>query len=242
MYNLLTENRLDEILTVRAEEIENFDPARACIDLQPLVRQRTLITLSIARTLFIAHQFYSELGKEKRSLNLKQISEVDLPEGYRSFQEFCTATRIARSTSYYILEKFVPGSTPEEDRLLTPEELAEIKAQEKAEEFKRIGRLVMHYRQTGEYLPGWDCKCDHYLEKQLEQDPEYLRKRIAYVENSYKSQQLELDFDGVVEGILAPAQTVEARIAKLEELIQKLQEKLESYRHPRDKKIQRRAK
>lgn len=231
MYNLLPEDKLDEIRTVRAEEIESFDPKKQAIELVPVVYQRIKNTLTIARTLFIAHQFYSELGKEKRALNLKQLNEVDLPEGYRSFQEFCGGAKLNIRAAYRFLDKFVPGTSPEEDRLLTAEEIAGIKREKRRKELIRVGTMVSHFQKTGEYLPGWDCKCDHELE-----DRRIAKMRAMSYDLPSRPKQLELDFDGYVETLLEPAEDLKSKIAMIDDLIRKLEAKKESYIHPQKRK------
>ena len=233
MYDLIKNeydfNSIEELRRIRFEEIFSFDPAKASKELIPIIERRNRDTLAIARILFIAHQFYSELGKEKRTINLKQINSVDLPKGYQSFKEFCDAAKIAKATAFRYLEKFVPGITPEDDRLLTPAEITEIKSQKKQEEELRILRAVASYRKTGEFPDDWDCKCEHYLEKKLleERLSDATDKLIA--EGGHQPVQYELDFDGYVEKVLDSLDSLEMKIAMGHELIRRIETKMKKY-------------
>jgi len=229
MLEIVEATRIEKMLTVRAEEITTFNPEKESKKLKPIIQRRYRDTLAIARVLFIAHQFYTEIGKETRILNFKYITEVDLPEGFSSFKEFCKEAGLPKTTAYRFLEKFVPGSTAEEDRLLTPDEIAEIKAQKKQEEELRIMRAVAAYRKTGRYPEDWDCKCEHYLEKQL------LQERLSKsTDELMKSGQLvpvqyELDFDGYVDKVLESLDSLEMKIAMGKELIRRIENKISEY-------------
>jgi len=229
MQNMQDGSNLQEFLTIRAVEIESFNPEKEAKNILPIIERRNRDTLLIARSLFVAQQFYAEISNEKRKLNLKYINAVDLPDGFRSFKEFCENAGIPKTSAYRFLEKFVPGTTPNEDRLLTPEEISAIRSEERREEFIRVGKLVSQYQMTGKYPDGWDSKCDHELDRRLLED------RMVKTDIPSPPQpphQLEFDFDGYVEKLLDSASDLEAKMAIAEDLIRRIQRKLDQYLPP----------
>lgn len=230
MFDLIDENAIDNFRTVREEEIERFDPVAAAKTLKPIVQRRSRDTLFIARVMFIAHQYYTELGKEKRTLNLKQITVLDLPEGCQSFLEFCVAADIPQRSAYNYINKFVPGSSPEEDRLLTHEEIKAIRAERNRLEFIRVGKLVSQYQMTGKKGDGWDNKCDRELTSRIIQD-RMSKETDAWLAAGGKVEpkQLEFDFDGYVEHVLDGVTDLAIKFEIAEDMIRRIRRIVSKY-------------
>lgn len=157
--------------TIHQCEIDNWNYDQSVKETAKKVAQHCRLSLEIVREIFIANQWFATKGKEIRSENLLigpnvpngTIGKEGVPNGTSyeqecniSFSTYLDAIGLPRRTAYNWLERFVP----EENRLLSPEELKAAKQQRAIDDWEAQQKRLGQFRDTGEKPTGWSAADD----------------------------------------------------------------------------------
>jgi len=141
--------------------IENWDYNESVNKVRPMVINWKNITADIVRELYRARQVLDSRGRNQGDQNV--------PNG--TFSQYLNDVGLARSTVHRWLERYLP----EEDKVLTPEELEErkkIEARAKQNEAVAIQNRISEYRKKGEKPADWDNKTEIEYNKKIKEEQE----------------------------------------------------------------------
>ena len=146
--------------------IDNWDYNESVKQVKPMVMSWRNLTVEIARELYLAREALSR----KRSYSPKTLKTLTNVSN-DTFDDYIRDIGLKRMTVHRWLERYVP----EEDKLLTPEELAarkKIEAREKQNEAVAIRNRISEYRKKGEKPADWDNKTEIEYNKKIKEEQE----------------------------------------------------------------------
>lgn len=142
--------------TINQTEIDNWNYDQSVKETAKKVAQHRRLSLEIVREVFIANEWFSSIGKEMRTQNLLHVSNVPNGTFDKTFSTYLDEIGLPRRTAYNWLERFVP----EENRLLSPEELKAAKQQRALDDWEAQQKRLDQFRDTGEKPVGWSAADD----------------------------------------------------------------------------------
>ena len=164
------------------KEIAGFDPDASAAMMKLRIKSYERITAEIVAELYRAQEYYSNQGFRS-----------DLVSGetrLRTFEAYLSDVGLAKPTAYRWLERYIP----EENKLLTYEELSDKKAAEaraKLSEEERQRSMIAEFRKTGIKPAGWTPK----LDKAVKDTDEHLEKiKVQREKEEAQRQQRAADY------------------------------------------------
>lgn len=146
---------MKNLQTINQTEIDNWDYDQSVKETAKKVAQHRRLSLEIVREVFIANEWFKN--------NEKLIPDYIVPNGTSyeqkfniSFSTYLDEIGLPRRTAYNWLERFVP----EENRLLSPEELKAAKQQKALDDWEAQQKRLDQFRDTGEKPVGWSAADD----------------------------------------------------------------------------------
>ena len=146
---------MKNLQTINQTEIDNWNYDQSVKETAKKVAQHRRLSLEIVRELFIASEWFKN--------NEKLIPDYVVPNGTSyeqkcniSFSTYLDVIGLPRRTAYNWLERFVP----EENRLLSPEELKAAKQQRALDDWDAQQKRLDQFRDTGEKPVGWSAADD----------------------------------------------------------------------------------
>lgn len=136
-----------------------FNPEESAKNLKIKISNYSRMTVEIVDELHKAKEYYSNKGV--RNDLLTDRSKLN------SFKDYLSYIGLYEQKAYRWLERYIP----EEQKLLTYEELTEKKNQErlaKLSEEERKRSLISQFRKTGQKPDGWDRSLDYRIQKDKE--------------------------------------------------------------------------
>ena len=193
--NHLTESDIAENLTT------TFNPEESAKIIKEKVGAVNSMTLEVVTELYKARGYYSSSGFR---------SDL-VPTGTRlmTFESYLEASGLARRTAYNWLERYVP----EENKLLTYEELSEKKTleqQEKLSKQERERSLVSEYRKTGTKPAGWDRSLDYRVKKDAEAE---VRQKERIEKERIEREQRAREYKERQEAVIGNATKIDSTFA-----------------------------
>lgn len=158
---------MKNLQTINQTEIDNWDYDRSVKETAQKVAQYRRLSLEIVREVFIANEWF-RLDKERNLIPgyIHRKESFDVPNGTSkefesqkpeiSFSTYLDEIGLPRRTAYNWLERFVP----EENRLLSPEELKAAKQQRALDDWEAQQKRLDQFRDTGEKPVGWSAADD----------------------------------------------------------------------------------
>ena len=152
---------------------------------RPMVIKWRTLTVELVGELYQAREALRNIGGDRRS------ESFSVPNGtLKSWADYLNDVGLAKSTVHRWLERYIP----EENKLLTPEELEERKAIEtraKQDEATAIAKRVKEAKNKGARPADWDEKTEREYQRQLREDEERKQRvnEAAEREREYKEEQ-----------------------------------------------------
>ena len=145
---------MKNLQTINQTEIDNWDYDQSVKETAKKVAQHRRLSLEIVREVFIANEWFAVHGSNQ----FLTKSREDVPNGTSSktFSTYLDEIGLPRRTAYNWLERFVP----EENRLLSPEELKAAKQQRALDDWEAQQKRLDQFRDTGEKPVGWSAADD----------------------------------------------------------------------------------
>lgn len=145
---------MKNLQTINQTEIDNWDYDQSVKETAQKVAQHCRLSLEIVREIFIANQWFAVHGSNR----FLTQNNVDVPNGtsIKTFSTYLDEIGLPRRTAYNWLERFVP----EENRLLSPEELKAAKQQRALDDWEAQQKRLDQFRDTGEKPVGWSAADD----------------------------------------------------------------------------------
>ena len=145
---------MKNLQTINQTEIDNWDYDQSVKETAKKVAQHRRLSLEIVREVFIANEWFAVHGSNQ----FLTKSREDVPNGTSSktFSTYLDEIGLPRRTAYNWLERFVP----EENRLLSPEELKAAKQQKALDDWEAQQKRLDQFRDTGEKPVGWSAADD----------------------------------------------------------------------------------
>ena len=154
--------------TIHQCEIDNWNYDQSVKETSKKVAQHRRLSLEIVREVFIANEWFkwdrtqNLIPNAKNSLDVpngtsRNINEIKRESGEISFSTYLDEIGLPRRTAYNWLERFVP----EENRLLSPEELKAAKQQKALDDWEAQQKRLGQFRDTGEKPVGWSAADDN---------------------------------------------------------------------------------
>lgn len=156
---------MKNLQTINRAEIDNWDYDQSVKETAKKVAQHRRLSLEIVREVFIANewfavhgsnQFLTKSGEDVPNGTSRNINEIKRESGEISFSTYLDEIGLPRRTAYNWLERFVP----EENRLLSPEELKAAKQQKTLDDWEAQQKRLDQFRDTGEKPVGWSAADD----------------------------------------------------------------------------------
>lgn len=147
---------MKNLQTINQTEIDSWNYDQSVKETAKKVAQHRRLSLEIVREVFIANEWFSSIGKEMRTQNLLHVSNVPNGTFDKTFSTYLDEIGLPRRTAYNWLERFVP----EENRLLSPEELKAAKQQRALDDWEAQQKRLDQFRDTGEKPVGWSAADD----------------------------------------------------------------------------------
>lgn len=145
---------MKNLQTINQTEIDNWNYDQSVKETAKKVAQHCRLSLEIVREIFIANQWFAVHGSNR----FLTQNNVDVPNGTstKTFSTYLDEIGLPRRTAYNWLERFVP----EENRLLSPEELKAAKQQRALDDWEAQQKRLDQFRDTGEKPVGWSAADD----------------------------------------------------------------------------------
>lgn len=145
---------MKNLQTISQAEIDSWDYDQSVKETSKKVAQHRRLSLEIVREVFIANEWFAVHGSNQ----FLTKSGEDVPNGTSSktFSTYLDEIGLPRRTAYNWLERFVP----EENRLLSPEELKAAKQQRALDDWEAQQKRLDQFRDTGEKPVGWSAADD----------------------------------------------------------------------------------
>ena len=159
---------MKNLQVINQTEIDSWSYDQSVKETAKKVAQHRRLSLEIVREVFIANEWF----KLDKNLNLYpggwnkkpdvpngtsgNINEIKRESGEISFSTYLDEIGLPRRTAYNWLERFVP----EENRLLSPEELKAAKQQRALDDWEAQQKRLDQFRDTGEKPVGWSAADD----------------------------------------------------------------------------------
>ena len=145
---------MKNLQTINQTEIDNWNYDQSVKETAKKVAQHRRLSLEIVREVFIANEWFAVHGSNQ----FLTKSGEDVPNGTSSktFSTYLDEIGLPRRTAYNWLERFVP----EENRLLSPEELKAAKQQRALDDWEAQQKRLDQFRDTGEKPVGWSAADD----------------------------------------------------------------------------------
>lgn len=145
---------MKNLQTINQAEIDSWDYDQSVKETAKKVAQHRRLSLEIVREVFIANEWFAVHGSNQ----FLTKSGEDVPNGTSSktFSTYLDEIGLPRRTAYNWLERFVP----EENRLLSPEELKAAKQQKALDDWEAQQKRLDQFRDTGEKPVGWSAADD----------------------------------------------------------------------------------
>ena len=145
---------MKNLQTINQTEIDNWNYDQSVKETAKKVAQHRKLSLEIVREVFIANEWFAVHGSNQ----FLTKSREDVPNGTSSktFSTYLDEIGLPRRTAYNWLERFVP----EENRLLSPEELKAAKQQRALDDWEAQQKRLDQFRDTGEKPVGWSAADD----------------------------------------------------------------------------------
>lgn len=156
--------------TIHQCEIDNWNYDQSVKETAKKVAQHRRLSLEIVREVFIANEWF-KLDKNQNLIpgyihraesfdvpfgTSKENNEFESKKAEISFSTYLDEIGLPRRTAYNWLERFVP----EENRLLSPEELKAAKQQRALDDWEAQQKRLDQFRDTGEKPVGWSAADD----------------------------------------------------------------------------------
>lgn len=156
--------------TIHQCEIDNWDYDQSVKETAKKVAQHRRLSLEIVREVFIANEWF-KLDKNQNLIpgyihraesfdvpfgTSKENNEFESKKAEISFSTYLDEIGLPRRTAYNWLERFVP----EENRLLSPEELKAAKQQKALDDWEAQQKRLDQFRDMGEKPVGWSAADD----------------------------------------------------------------------------------
>lgn len=145
---------MKNLQTINQTEIDNWNYDQSVKETAKKVAQHCRLSLEIVREIFIANQWFAVHGSNR----FLTQNNIDVPNGTstKTFSTYLDEIGLPRRTAYNWLERFVP----EENRLLSPEELKAAKQQRALDDWEAQQKRLDQFRDTGEKPVGWSAADD----------------------------------------------------------------------------------
>ena len=158
---------MKNLQTINQTGIDNWNYDQSVKETAKKVAQHRRLSLEIVREVFIANEWFkwdrtqNLIPNAKNSLDVpngtsRNINEIKRESGEISFSTYLDEIGLPRRTAYNWLERFVP----EENRLLSPEELKAAKQQKALDDWEAQQKRLDQFRDTGEKPVGWSAADD----------------------------------------------------------------------------------
>lgn len=145
---------MKNLQTIHQCEIDNWDYDQSVKETAKKVAQYRRLSLEIVREIFIANQWFAVHGSNQ--FLTKSGEDVPFGTSSKTFSTYLDEIGLPRRTAYNWLERFVP----EENRLLSPEELKAAKQQRALDDWEAQQKRLDQFRDTGEKPVGWSAADD----------------------------------------------------------------------------------
>ena len=161
---------MKNLQTINQTEIDNWNYDQSVKETAKKVAQHRRLSLEIVREVFIANEWF-KLDKNQNLIpgyihraesfdvpfvTSKKYNEFESKKAEISFSTYLDEIGLPRRTAYNWLERFVP----EENRLLSPEELKAAKQQKALDDWEAQQKRLDQFRDTGEKPTGWSAADD----------------------------------------------------------------------------------
>lgn len=158
---------MKNLQTINQTGIDNWNYDQSVKETAKKVAQHRRLSLEIVREVFIANEWFKWDGTQNLIPNAKNfldvpngtsrnVNEIKRESGEISFSTYLDEIGLPRRTAYNWLERFVP----EENRLLSPEELKAAKQQKALDDWEAQQKRLDQFRDTGEKPVGWSAADD----------------------------------------------------------------------------------
>ena len=145
---------MKNLQTINQTEIDNWNYDQSVKETAKKVAQHCRLSLEIVRDIFIANQWFAINGSNQ--FLVKSGEGVPFGTPSKTFSTYLEEIGLPRRTAYNWLERFVP----EENRLLSPEELKAVKQQKALDDWEAQQKRLDQFRDTGEKPVGWSAADD----------------------------------------------------------------------------------
>ena len=145
---------MKNLQTINQTEIDNWDYDQSVKETAKKVAQHRRLSLEIVREVFIANEWFAINGSNQ--FLTKSGEGVPFGTPSKTFSTYLDEIGLPRRTAYNWLERFVP----EENRLLSPEELKAAKQQKALDDWEAQQKRLDQFRDTGEKPVGWSAADD----------------------------------------------------------------------------------
>ncbi len=153
--------------------LKKFDPIESAESLKIKLQDRYKLSIEIVSELYEAQKFYSNSGF--------RTDLVSNDTRLNTFEEYINYIGMFKPTVYRWLDRYIP----EENKLLTFEELKEHKKEQEQIDNKKI----FEFKQTGIKPEGWERRHDYLYKKTLD-DSEYEKRKSAAFDKKEKENKL----------------------------------------------------
>ena len=145
---------MKNLQTINQTEIDNWNYDQSVKETAKKVAQHRRLSLEIVREVFIANEWFAVNGSNR----FVTQNNIGVPNGtpIKTFSTYLDEIGLPRRTAYNWLERFVP----EENRLLSPEELKAAKQQRALDDWEAQQKRLDQFRDTGEKPVGWSAADD----------------------------------------------------------------------------------
>lgn len=145
---------MKNLQTINQAEIDSWNYDQSVKETAKKVAQHRRLSLEIVREVFIANEWFAVNGSNQ--FLAKSGEGVPFGTPSKTFSTYLDEIGLPRRTAYNWLERFVP----EENRLLSPEELKAAKQQRALDDWEAQQKRLDQFRDTGEKPVGWSAADD----------------------------------------------------------------------------------